>query len=61
MSYATNFVAISCALRVPRVAPWRPRQPHGNMAGISLTAEEAEEERCWVCLEGEEGGPLVQL
>ena len=24
-------------------------------------AEEAEEERCWVCLEGEEGGPLVQL
>jgi Flp pilus assembly protein TadD len=23
--------------------------------------EEAEEERCWVCLEGEEGGPLVQL
>ena len=22
---------------------------------------EAEEERCWVCLEGEEKGPLVQL
>ena len=31
------------------------------MTGISLAAEEAEEERCWVCLEGEEGGPLVQL
>ena len=55
--------AFACSLRRPDVRPTRVSATELESAAEDCAGEEeeTEEERCWVCLEGERKGPLVQL